>query len=109
MREEGEFGAVGHDVEDVGVVVHAVEAVRVFVEEGGEDGFGFVEVFGVVEEEGALGFEERGSGEEGFEFVELAVDVVRELVELLVGVEDEKEGHEDSWEGGHDGVKLNRD
>jgi len=48
LGEEGEFGAGGHDVEDVGVVVEGVDAVRVVVHEGGEDGFGFVEVWRLV-------------------------------------------------------------
>lgn len=56
LGDEAEFGTALHDVEDVGVVVETVEAVRVGFEEGVEDGFGFVEVAGVVEEEGALGF-----------------------------------------------------
>ena len=44
LGDEGEFGAGGHDIEDVGVVVEGVDAVRVGVEDVGEDGFRFVEV-----------------------------------------------------------------
>ena len=60
VREEGEFGAEGHDVEDVGVVVEGVEAVGVQGEEAGEVGFGGYEVFGVVCKESQAGEEERG-------------------------------------------------
>ena len=37
VREEGEFGPCGHDVEDVGVVVESVDPVRGALEDGGED------------------------------------------------------------------------
>lgn len=63
LGEEGEFGAGAHDVQDVGVVVEGVEAVGGGLDDGGEDGFGFFEVFGVVVEEGALGEEVLGCGE----------------------------------------------
>ncbi len=63
LGEEGEFGPGGHDVQHVGVVVQGVEAVRGGVDEGGEDGFGFFEIFGVVVEECALGEEVLGCGE----------------------------------------------
>lgn len=69
LGEKGEFGTVEHDVEDVGVVVEGVEAVGVGVDDGGEDGFGFVVVFGMVVEEGALGFEEVGGWEDFGELV----------------------------------------
>ena len=39
LGEEGEFGPGRHDVEDVGVVVEGVEAVRRRVDDGGEDAF----------------------------------------------------------------------
>ena len=45
LGNEGELGASGHDVEDVGVVVEGVDAVGIRVEDVREDGFRFVEVY----------------------------------------------------------------
>lgn len=48
LGEEGEFGAGTHDEEEVGVVVEGVDAVRVGVDDCGEEGVGVVEVCGRV-------------------------------------------------------------
>ena len=48
LGKEGEFGTGGHDVENIGVVVERIDAVRISVNNGGEDGFRLVEVYEVI-------------------------------------------------------------
>lgn len=106
LGDEAEFRAALHDVEDVGVVVEGVEAVRVGFDEGVEDSFGFFEIAGVVVEESAGGVEEGRGGEDAEEIGKLGVDGLRGLVEFLVGVEEEEVGHYVVREMGEDGIEL---
>lgn len=89
-------------------MVQGVEAVWMGCDEGGEEGGGFFEVLCVVVQEGALGEEEDGSGEDEFEVGEGGEGFGRVLVEFLVGVEEEKEGHDVLGELGLDAVELAR-
>ena len=83
LGKEGEFGSILQHVQDVAVVVEAIEAVGVRGEEGAEDGFGLVKVLGVVVEEGALGLEEGRGWKDGEDLAERRVHIVGALGELL--------------------------
>lgn len=69
VRKEGELGAQGHDVEDVGVVVEGVEAVGVEGKEAREVRLGGYEVFGVIGEESEARQEEGRGGEDAQKLV----------------------------------------
>lgn len=94
LREEGEPRPVRHDVQHVGVVVQGVEAVRVPLDEEGEDGRGFVVRFGVIVQQGALGEEECRGREDAEEFGEGGVDFGAGEVERLRSVDVEEKGED---------------
>lgn len=75
-------------------MVQGVEAVRVPLDEEGEDGRGFVVRFGVIVQQGALGEEECGGGEDAEEFGEGGVDFGAGEVEGLRGVDIEEKGED---------------
>ena len=106
MGQEGEFWSHVHYVEDVGVVVEGVEAVRVEGEEAAEVLLGGDEVFGVVGEEGVAGEEEGGGGEDAEELVEGVGEGGALLEEFEGGVEVEHEGDDVVWEVLGDAVEL---